>query len=599
MNSYQDEVTRTASASAAALHHAPACTSATTETSAPKQEDQPVVSTVLIEGDRSHDILQGRYRLGTLLSLSRLGVVYRAYDLQRMLPCAIKLIPPCADQALWPERRLRHESTVLSRLCHPNIMNARGLDQDNQENFFLVLDLMQGRSLQQLLDEQPGQKLPLSRVLEILRGVVAGLQHAHEHDVVHGDLKPSSVFLHREGVDAVDAELHAEIVQLLDFGLARLIGTELPDGVPFITPDKIIGTPAYLAPEALFSERNRVDARSDQWAVAVLAYRMLTGRLPFFHENPHHLAALIREREPEPVDKLLPELPPCVALAIHTALHKDKRQRFASVEDFLLALEGLPPRRPRLSDGMNRPTLSCIYPELIELCRLGEETSEGVPQVVSDEHSTKRYSLSGELAPLLEQERQAAQELSQDSESEEEDLWSTTLEAVAELRWSPSYLFLNLVFLLSAVGTALALVFLLSAVSTALAAQHMLASKRHAPVESASHTAASRPQDQPQQARDTRLSVEPNRAPTELRQIEPTLAGDAVPAQTFFRARVLTRPEKPRNILRVRAASLKADLPPLRTAAEPYPAFIKPLFDEEDSPAWQEPQQIKDVLESY
>lgn len=142
-------------------------------------------------GARVGQLLCGRYRLEHLLGKGAMGEVYRATDTERQEPCAVKLVLPEASLPLQAARRLVQEAKVISRLYHPNIVEAREFLQDRDGTCLLVMELLQGVDLQTVLHKQG--RLPLWRALEIARSVGAALQYAHEMGVIHRDISPGNI----------------------------------------------------------------------------------------------------------------------------------------------------------------------------------------------------------------------------------------------------------------------------------------------------------------------------------------------------------------------------------------------------------------------
>ena len=299
-------------------------------------------------------VLRNRYRLESLLGMGAMGEVYRALDLQLEQPCAVKLVFPGAVFSLQAHRRFVNEAQVVARLFHPNIVEIRDFNEDADGTKFLVMELLEGQDLHELLSHKG--RLPLSRAIEIVRSVGAALQYAHDLGIVHRDVKPNNIFLGgrawRDG--RAPRELgdgDGEQIKVLDFGLAKLLTSPPPDegdgdgnsgAAAQLTQGIIIGTPAYLSPEATAMDSSGVDARSDQWSLAVVAYQLLSGRLPFGNPNPYQLCQMICSEEPPRLRTLVPSIPEHVDAAIHTALSKQRTDRFPKVLEFIRSLGNLP-----------------------------------------------------------------------------------------------------------------------------------------------------------------------------------------------------------------------------------------------------------------
>jgi serine/threonine-protein kinase len=234
-----------------------------------------------------------------------------------------------------PVPRLLHEAEVLSRLSHPNIVALYECSQDKNGHPFLVLEPLDGQDLRSLLDEN--SLLPSEQVLAIVRAVGAALQHAHAVGIVHVDLNPCHIFLQRGPRSA----LGAERIKVMNFGLAKQMIRAGASQELQLHQIRLTAPPTYLAPEALELGSGLVDPRADQWSLAVLAYQLLSGRLPFWDSDAGRLRELISgAAEPVPLQHHLPDLPAYLFAAIHKALSKKPDQRYATMADFMRALDG-------------------------------------------------------------------------------------------------------------------------------------------------------------------------------------------------------------------------------------------------------------------
>ncbi len=301
-------------------------------------------------------VLRERYRLESLLGMGAMGEVYRATDLLLQQPCAVKLVFPGAVYGLKAHRRFVNEARVVARLFHPNIVEVRDFNEDEDGTKFLVMELLEGLDLHEVLSRHG--RLPLPRAMEIIRAVGAALQYAHDLGIVHRDVKPENIFLGTRGRRPDGREpsgSEPEQVKVLDFGLAKLLrdpadeeaSRDDPASAPAqLTKGIVIGTMAYLSPEAMGMDSRQVDARADQWSLAVVAYQLLSGRLPFGNPNPlglWQLWQMICTEEPLRLRALVPTIPEHVDRTIHVALSKNRQDRFPRIADFIRSLGNLPP----------------------------------------------------------------------------------------------------------------------------------------------------------------------------------------------------------------------------------------------------------------
>jgi len=282
-------------------------------------------------------VLADRYRIEAVLGRGAVGAVYRATDLRTRRPCAIKILHAAVGEDTDAHARFVNEGQVVAQLFHPNIVEMQEFGTAEDGMPFLVMEMLQGPTL---LDVVRGAaRLPLPRVIDIARQVGSALHAAHSVGIVHRDIKPQNIVLHRE---APEAGLAAgkEVVKVVDFGLSRILSARSQHTAPGI----IVGTIEYMSPESTTGRRQDIDARTDQWALAVVVYRLLSGKLPYQSPDPVRLLLSIRSDRHVPLAQLVPALPPFVSEAVERALAKDKQDRFESVQDFVRALQGLPLR---------------------------------------------------------------------------------------------------------------------------------------------------------------------------------------------------------------------------------------------------------------
>ena len=270
-----------------------------------------------------------RFRIDGVLGVGGTGTVFRALDLEREEVVALKAIPH--DATL--RQRARREASVAGKLRHPNVVRLRSVHEDGQY-VYIASDIVEGMDLAGALRQ--GQ-LGDPALLRVASAVCAGLAHAHEHGVVHRDVKPANVLLGRDGS-----------VRVLDFGIASL---DEPDAT---VDDRMLGTLSYMAPETC--QGARPTPATDVWAVGVMVYEALTGANPFRARTPDEL----RERHKHPprsLGDLRPDLPRSLAAACARALESHPRRRpsagaFARVLSAAAdAVERPAAREPRATTG--------------------------------------------------------------------------------------------------------------------------------------------------------------------------------------------------------------------------------------------------------
>jgi len=270
----------------------------------------------------------GRYHIVERLGEGGMGSVYRASDPRLERDVALKVLheDPDPGRGIDRRRQLRLEARALSRLMHPNI--ATLFDLDTHEGVdFLVLEYVPGHTLAHLLESGP---LPEARARAIALEVSEALEAAHEHGVVHRDLKPGNIILNPRGR-----------AKVLDFGLARFQGSSTATMSTLKTADPVerfAGTMPYMAPEQIRGERT--DARTDVWALGVIMHEMCAGARPFAGTDYSQLLYRIVHEAAPALRTLRPGVSPAYAAIVARCLEKDHARRFADAASLRRALRG-------------------------------------------------------------------------------------------------------------------------------------------------------------------------------------------------------------------------------------------------------------------
>ena len=289
-----------------------------------------------------------------------MAVVYRAQDLRLRRPVALKVLPP--DRAAHPElrRRFLREAEMAARLAHPHIVPVLSAGEGDGLAW-MVMEFVEGESLGDRLAREP--RLPLDEARRILRETAEALHHAHRRSVVHRDVKPANILLER-GTGRV---------RVTDFGMARAE----EDLARLTATGATVGTPAFMSPEQAMGERD-IDARSDVYALGVLGFLLVTGRLPF--EAPTAATLLMQHlNEPaRPVAELAPAVPAALAHAIDRALAKARDARWPDAAAFAAALDA-DPGAPRGATPQRSSGTLAVEPAAEALDRLAHDTPLPAP----------------------------------------------------------------------------------------------------------------------------------------------------------------------------------------------------------------------------
>jgi serine/threonine-protein kinase len=257
----------------------------------------------------------GRYEILGELGKGAMGVVYRAIDPALQRTVAVKTIPMYLDpseQAEY-EARFYHEAKAAGRLSHPNIVTIYDVGKSG-DTTYMAMELLEGQDLKSLL--APKKPLPIPQALDIAAQVADGLAYAHEHEVVHRDVKPANLMITRSG-----------LVKIMDFGIARMRSSEIrtQTGV-------LLGSPSYLSPEQVLGKR--ADHRSDIFSLGIVLYEMLTGERPFTGAEITAIMYQIVHLSPRAPSVLNPEVPEILNFVVAKALAKSPEDRYQDAREF-------------------------------------------------------------------------------------------------------------------------------------------------------------------------------------------------------------------------------------------------------------------------
>ncbi|MFN0253852.1 MAG: serine/threonine-protein kinase [Kofleriaceae bacterium] len=256
----------------------------------------------------------GEYRIEALVGEGGMGQVYGAVHPVIGKRAAIKVLLPEIGRNRQMVERFVMEARAVNQIGHPNIVDvfAFGVLPDGRQ--YMVMEWLRGLSLSDRLK----RGVPLiPETCDVLHGVAAALDAAHASGIVHRDLKPHNVFL----VDVRDSK---PLVKLLDFGLVKL-GDSDDNRLERTRQGAIMGTPAYMSPEQCLGKT--VDTRSDNYSFGVLAFEMLTGRVPFVEETAMQLIVAHMQAPPSPPSSIAPGIPPELDRLVYALLAKDPAQR--------------------------------------------------------------------------------------------------------------------------------------------------------------------------------------------------------------------------------------------------------------------------------
>ena len=328
---------------------------------------------------------RGKYRIDRRIGEGGMGVVFAATHLQLGKPRAIKwLLPEFSQDALAVQRFLA-EAHIAAKIEHPNVVSPIDVSQDDGAPF-IVMELLDGETLEPQL---AGRSLALAEAARILLPVLDGVAAAHDRSVVHRDIKPGNVFLARSAAGSTTPKV-------LDFGIAKIMDSSR--SLAALTENgELLGTIQYMSPEQL-EDPSRVGRQTDVYALGVLLYRMLAGRLPYTG-NLLDIALRIREGNATPLRAVVPDLPAAIDAIVQRAIAPSLAQRYTDVRSFAAAIAALPEcaavvrerPRPRVRWSQRRS-----FPRVQDLPELAAVASSRPPaQDVSSLHPVTTRAVAG------------------------------------------------------------------------------------------------------------------------------------------------------------------------------------------------------------
>ncbi len=288
--------------------------------------------------------INDRFRVVALIARGGMGKVYKAEQAPLGRTCALKVLNPKYAGDHDPEfhKRFFLEASIASKLTHPNTVTIFDYGRTDDDVYYMAMEYLEGRTLHRAIREEGS--FPEERAAHIARQVCRSLREAHSLGVIHRDLKPANIFL----VEHADEK---DFVKVLDFGLVKNVGENR--GEDLTQAGLFMGSPKYMAPEQI--KGDRVDGRTDVYALGVIMYEMLTGKVPFDRPNSVHIMMAHVNEEPPPLTVMNPAIHPTSVTeeVVMRALSKDPELRWGSMEQLLNALKSV-------GSGASTATLSGV-----------------------------------------------------------------------------------------------------------------------------------------------------------------------------------------------------------------------------------------------
>ncbi|MFO0626987.1 MAG: serine/threonine-protein kinase [Polyangiales bacterium] len=331
-------------------------------------------------------MLDGRYRLLDRLGEGGMGSVWVAENVAiKGSEVALKVMHSAFNADATVVQRFRTEAETTVRIGHPGIVKVFDFGELDDGTPYLVMERLHGESLADRLEREGA--LPPREAVSLLCTLLDALEAAHDKDIVHRDLKPENLFLARDGEHVSP--------KILDFGVSKILGSDA-ERVKLTRTGALVGTPAYMAPEQAMGD-TAVDKRADLWAMGVILYELVSGRLPYDGQNYNAMLVQIVTGRPRPVTDHVPTLDPALVALIDRAMARNPRARFASaraMHDALTAWLGSDGARRSLRPPPRNPTPVRMTPMAFE----SAETLPGHDTVVDP---TSRRPRGWQLAVAL------------------------------------------------------------------------------------------------------------------------------------------------------------------------------------------------------
>jgi serine/threonine-protein kinase len=259
----------------------------------------------------------GKYVIKSELGRGAMGVVYRAEDPRLGRPVALKTMSPSVAGDPELLQRFYREAQSAGKLSHPNIVTIYDIDEADGIPF-IAMEFLEGESLKQIIATR--KDLTIVKKVDVMVQTCRGLHYAHQHGIVHRDVKPANIVVVKDGT-----------VRIVDFGIARIAGGSMTrTGI-------VLGTPMYMSPEQVLG--HAVDARSDIFSAGVILYELLTFQNPFVADDMPTILFKIVDQPAPALASVLPNCPPQLDNIVMRALAKNREERYQAAEDLAFDLQ--------------------------------------------------------------------------------------------------------------------------------------------------------------------------------------------------------------------------------------------------------------------
>ncbi len=298
------------------------------EAAAPPKPAQSAQSLAAAKSLAAGTVIDGKYAIVRLLGQGGMGIVYLARDIHTGTDVVLKAVRSELSHRADVRARTLAEGRVLGQIDHPNVVHLKAVVVD-ATSLWLVMQYIEGESLDRTIDRYAEQKehMPLGEALRIFHQIVSGIAAAHAEGVIHRDLKPANVLLRKKD----------QVAKVTDFGIAK---AEHDDGTGRVQTRGVIGSIWYMSPEQVTGRRD-LDKRVDIYALGVVLYQMLTGKVPFDADSDYEIMRQQAEKAMPLASEARGDLPPSVDALLQKLCAKKRDERFSTCEDVLAAVSAI------------------------------------------------------------------------------------------------------------------------------------------------------------------------------------------------------------------------------------------------------------------
>ncbi len=282
-------------------------------------------------------VVAGKYRLIRVLGRGGMGVVYEAEHAMTRRRVAVKVLHAHHKESSDAAKRFINEAQSAGRIQHPNVVEVLDAGEDADGSLYLVLELLSGQDLATQLMRV--RRLEVADTLTIIAQVLQALVVAHRQGIIHRDIKPENIYLTR----SVTGDT---VVKILDFGISKAIGGDQAFAPSVTQTNTTVGTPHYMSPEQARGERT-IDTRADLWAVGVVMFECLAGKVPFDGETYNDQIVRVITEPHEPLGDF--DVPGEISRIVDRALEKDRNRRYAQAAQMLTDIRQFVQRHPEYS----------------------------------------------------------------------------------------------------------------------------------------------------------------------------------------------------------------------------------------------------------